>query len=965
LSISNHLEEHRLASLRELGVLDTEAEPAFDAVARMAAQVCGAPIALVSLVDAERQWFKANVGLEGMTETAREWAFCDHVIQATGLLEIPDAFQDPRFSNNPLVTGEPGIRFYAGAPLCLADGATVGALCIMDRQARQLAPEQRDMLLGLRDIVVATLEMRRTLLQRAAQQRLAMERNLEARELHFRSLVESQMEFVSLSTERGEILYANPCYAALFGKQPSQMLGENLHDYVAPQDRDAVQALLRQVLETGISQHGQNRMVSAEGATTWVAWTNSLRADPDGQRRLMSVGRDITAQVQAQEALQASQELLVKTGRLANIGGWEIDVRTQRLTWTAQTRRIHEVDDDYVPTVAEALAFYSPEARKEVEAAIQAAISGSTEGWDLELPVITGTQHAKWVRAQGRAIREDGVVVRLSGAIQDITERKLLEQRLHENTRFVQEMTDNLPFRLSYLDHNGEILFVNQAACESLGLRRGQAVGKHYTDAVPLGLSQSLQLHLPLALRGHVQTWESVEVSVRAEQVLEFKLSPDALPSGRVQGVFLTGVDVTERDMAAKTQNILNTIFEKSTDFVVQTDNQGVVVYMNPAVRKALAMPPDAPLTGVKFSDFNTPETAALYQSEIIPAARERGVWLGLTTVYVADKRIVPVSHMVIAHADHEGRVQRYSAVMRDMTALLEAQRSLEEQTATLRSVTESIPAGVAVVGADDHIRFANSAIARWLGKERFELVGQAYAGALGPQDAAANADLTGKVLAGEVVTFERELDLGAAPIHVAVTYIPLPSESAVLQSYVVVGHDITQHRQESVRLVQMAQRDPLTGLLNREGLNQYLAHNTRIHHHAADAVLYIDLDLFKEVNDQHGHPVGDLLLQQFASRLLTVVRPSDAVARLGGDEFVIALEGMRELAPVERVADNVLALAKKPFTMGDLTVQVAASVGIAMGQSGATWESMMAQADDMLYAAKRAGKGQFRGPAR
>jgi diguanylate cyclase (GGDEF)-like protein len=186
-----------------------------------------------------------------------------------------------------------------------------------------------------------------------------------------------------------------------------------------------------------------------------------------------------------------------------------------------------------------------------------------------------------------------------------------------------------------------------------------------------------------------------------------------------------------------------------------------------------------------------------------------------------------------------------------------------------------------------------------------------------------------------------------------------------VLQSYVVVGHDITQHRQESVRLVQMAQRDPLTGLLNREGLNQYLAHNTRIHHHAADAVLYIDLDLFKEVNDQHGHPVGDLLLQQFASRLLTVVRPSDAVARLGGDEFVIALEGMRELAPVERVADNVLALAKKPFTMGDLTVQVAASVGIAMGQSGATWESMMAQADDMLYAAKRAGKGQFRGPAR
>jgi diguanylate cyclase (GGDEF)-like protein/PAS domain S-box-containing protein len=965
LSVPYNPEEHRLASLRNLWVLDTEAESAFDAVAHMAAQVCGVPIALVSLVDAERQWFKANVGLPRITQAARESAFCDHAIRGSGLMEVPDALQDPRFSNHPLVAGEPSVRFYAGAPLRLPDGATVGALCVMDRKPRQLTPEQRDMLCALRDIVVGSLEMRRSLLLRAMQVRTEMEHNLEAREFHFRSLVESQSELVSLATESGKILYVNPRYAALFGKQPSEMLGCSLYDFVAPQDQGAVRSLLREVLDSGLNQQGENRMVSSEGATTWVAWTNSLRVDPDGQRRLMSVGRDITAQVHAQQALQASEDLLVNTGRLAGVGGWELDVRTQRLTWSAQTRRIHQVDDDYVPTVEGAVAFYAPEVRAPLEVAIQTAISGDADGWDLELPFVTHKQHHRWVRALGKAIWEDGAVVRLAGAIQDITDRKRLEQRLHENTRFLREMTDNLPFRLSYIDHKQIILFVNQAACESVGLSRDHTVGKHYSDAMPYALTQALQQHLPLALQGQAQTWTSVEMSALEERVLEFKLSPDALADGQVQGVFLTGTDVTERDMASKTQRVLNTIFEKTTDFVVQTDNKGAVVYMNPAVRKALALSADAPLTGVKFSDFNTPQTAALYLSEILPAARERGVWSGITTVYVAGQRIVPVSHMVIAHTDHEGRVQRYSAVMRDMTELLEAQRNLEQQTATLRSVTESIPAGVAVVGADDRIRFANSAIARWFGKERFELVGQPYAGALGPEDAPANAAVTEQVLAGEVVTFERELTLDQSPVHVAVTYIPLASDAALPQSYVVVGHDITQHRQESVRLVEMAQRDPLTGLLNREGLKQYVAHNARVHHHAADAVLYIDLDLFKEVNDQHGHPVGDLLLQQFASRLLSVVRPSDAVARLGGDEFVMALEGMRSLPPVERIANKVLALARMPFTIGELTVQVAASVGIAMRHRGATWESMMAQADEMLYAAKRAGKGQFKGPER
>jgi GAF domain-containing protein len=129
-------EAARLAALMGTAVLDTPPEPAFDALVQRAAARFRVPIALVSLVDAERQWFKAAVGLPAGHETPRSQAFCDHAIRAAGVMVVPDAGADPRFADNPLVTGAPRIRFYAGAPLTLAGGARLGTLCVIDRVPR-------------------------------------------------------------------------------------------------------------------------------------------------------------------------------------------------------------------------------------------------------------------------------------------------------------------------------------------------------------------------------------------------------------------------------------------------------------------------------------------------------------------------------------------------------------------------------------------------------------------------------------------------------------------------------------------------------------------------------------------------------------------------------------------------------------------------------------------------------------
>ncbi|MBP0447077.1 sensor domain-containing diguanylate cyclase [Roseomonas sp. SSH11] len=158
-------EADRIAALRSYEILDTEAETVFDNLVSFASKLTKAPIALVSLVDSERQWFKARTGLDA-AETPRELSFCAHaILDPSQPLVVEDAERDPRFSDNPLVLGEAGIRFYAGVPLVNPQGHALGTLCIADRQARVLEEDQREALLRLAETVSTALELRRAMNQ--------------------------------------------------------------------------------------------------------------------------------------------------------------------------------------------------------------------------------------------------------------------------------------------------------------------------------------------------------------------------------------------------------------------------------------------------------------------------------------------------------------------------------------------------------------------------------------------------------------------------------------------------------------------------------------------------------------------------------------------------------------------------------------------------------------------------------
>ena len=152
-------ETTRLKVLWQYDVLDTVPEEVFDDLTDLAAHICETPIALISLVDEDRQWFKSRIGIS-LRETSRDISFCAHAILSEGLFVVPDAAKDPRFKHNPLVTGPQKIRFYAGAPLITTDGHALGTLCVLDNKPRHLRPEQKQALIVLARHVVSQLELR-------------------------------------------------------------------------------------------------------------------------------------------------------------------------------------------------------------------------------------------------------------------------------------------------------------------------------------------------------------------------------------------------------------------------------------------------------------------------------------------------------------------------------------------------------------------------------------------------------------------------------------------------------------------------------------------------------------------------------------------------------------------------------------------------------------------------------------
>ncbi|OYU97856.1 MAG: hypothetical protein CFE45_18735, partial [Burkholderiales bacterium PBB5] len=322
-------EEQRLQALVDLDVLDSDAEREFDALVQAAALVCGTPISLISLVDTDRQWFKAGVGLPGVPQTPRSQAFCAHALLSQGLLEVADATADARFADNPLVTGDPRIRFYAGATLRLAGGAQIGTLCVIDRQPRVLTEHQRAVLAHLADAVSVALERRRDA------------RALVASEARFRALSESAPLGIFATDPQGQCTYTNPRWQQIYGLDLADSLGNGWTRPLHPDDLPRITHAWRAAAVSGEEAAMAFRIQRRDGQLRHVQAVTRPVLDASG-RLVSHVGSidDVTDRVRTERQLEQQRLRLTLANDAGGIGVWTLETATGAMHFDGQMNRL-------------------------------------------------------------------------------------------------------------------------------------------------------------------------------------------------------------------------------------------------------------------------------------------------------------------------------------------------------------------------------------------------------------------------------------------------------------------------------------------------------------------------------------------------------------------------------------------------------------------------------------------------
>ncbi len=317
----------------------------------------------------------------------------------------------------------------------------------------------------------------------------------------------------------------------------------------------------------------------------------------------------------------------------------------------------------------------------------------------------------------------------------------------------------------------------------------------------------------------------------------------------------------------------------------------------------------------------------------------------------------------LVPDRDERGAIAGFYTLILDITEGKRAELRQAASERRLRMIADNLPVVIAYIDAGRVYRFCNRTHEAWFGKAPDDVVGRHMERVLPPEVIEAQRYYVDCAMHGARAEGSFSLQLGGQTRHVQVCFVPDRGEGGQVRGLYMMMSDITLAKRAEQRLQQLARYDPLTGLANRRELHEHLgAALNRIQRYGGSlALLFIDVDHFKSINDRHGHAAGDEVLQEIALRLRGAVRTTDTVARVAGDEFVVILEQLRSTDEPQFVARKLLAAIGKPFMLDHGALQVGVSIGIALGQAGDGADQLLRRADRALYAAKDGGRNTSR----
>jgi PAS domain S-box-containing protein len=562
-------EKRRLEVLWDYEILDTPPEAEFDTLTQLAAQICQVPTAMISLVDEDRQWFKARVGTS-LTETAREISFCGHAILNAELMVVPDATQDPRFTDNPIVTGEPGIRFYAGMPLVTSEGYALGTLCVVDYQPRQLREDQREAMRLIAEVVLRRLNAHHHLREasRSTQQTAQLARTsaeLET-EVHRRRRAEEEIRRYAdivrnihiglLVWELAEpdnpaslrLVAANPAASRTTGLVVDSLTGKTILE-IFPRLRDTdIPAYYAEVIRTGKAKdlgcltYEDERIPRRDFSVRAFALPNNcvgVAFDNVTDQRLAEQAQ-IEAQARKAAILDSAPDAIVT-----------IDHEGMVFEWNAAAERIFGQRRAVVLGKPLANMVFNAASAQRFQSALDLCVrtgEGSLLGRRLELTGKRpdGTEFPTELSVT--RVPREGVPI-FTGFLRDITERKRFEEALRASQSLYSSLVESLPQNVFRKDTNSRLTFANGRFCNTMGKRLEDLIGRTDEEFFSEEVAGQLRREDRLVLESG-ETHEATikltlpRVGLRHVQMVRSPIYNAAGSLVGIQGMFW---DVTER----------------------------------------------------------------------------------------------------------------------------------------------------------------------------------------------------------------------------------------------------------------------------------------------------------------------------------------------------------------------------------------------------------------------------------
>jgi PAS domain S-box-containing protein len=655
-------EASRIEALRQYQILDTVPELAFDDLATLAAEICDAPFALISLVDENRQWFKSKVGISA-SEASRDIAFCAHALLESGLFIVPDATKDPRFATNPLVTSDPHIRFYAGAPLINPEGLALGTLCVMDRVPRELSEESKRALAVLGRLVVTQLEWRRTLIARK-QAEDALHRSRQELEAHVLERTARLAEVVE--SQQREIAERKRIEATLRERTEKALTHQRVLLELAKMSYVNLDAALRNI-------------VTADSRTLNVDRVGIWRFTPD------------RSEIFCQELYHASADTHERGQRISAREYPRYfealnESRTIAATDALSDPRTNEFGPGYlIPQGISSMMDVPVWMHGRMIGIVCHEHTGSPRQWSLEEQEFAAS------------------IADMVSNAWEVAERQKTEAALRNAEAKYRGIFNNAMEGICQTTPDGRFITANPALARMLGYDSPEELMAKVTDIgeqLYASPSQREEMRRLLAEHGMLQGYEVQLVRKDGRKIwVSSHIRTVRDEAGRIKYYEGTDEDITQRKRAEealrRSERQYRNLVETSHNLIWTVDAQGRWTFVNREGALRIYGYEPAEMLGRPFTDFETPEQA-VKDLEVFEQIKAGVPYFNYETVHLRkDGSEAYLSFNAIVLRDEQGNVIGSTGTASDVTKRKKAEMALRDSEERLQLALESAKLGV------------------------------------------------------------------------------------------------------------------------------------------------------------------------------------------------------------------------------------------------------------------------------